>query len=137
MKSSAEMTIGEVAERFGLATHVLRHWESAGLLTPARQRTGHRRYGQADLARVAVILIAKDAGLDLGRIREVFATGDPMDRRDLLHGHLAELERRIARATAAKNLIEHALACPQPFDTCPHARAAIAARIPPEGAPAP
>ncbi|WP_340688600.1 MerR family DNA-binding transcriptional regulator [Amycolatopsis coloradensis] len=35
MKSST-LSVGEVAERFGLATHVLRHWESVGLLKPAR-----------------------------------------------------------------------------------------------------
>ena len=27
-------SIGELAERFGLETHVLRHWESEGLLEP-------------------------------------------------------------------------------------------------------
>jgi MerR family transcriptional regulator, copper efflux regulator len=41
------------------------------------------------------------------------------------------LERRIAQAQAAKELIEHALACPLSFDECPHAREQIAARIPP------
>jgi hypothetical protein len=30
-----EYTIGELAARFGLATHVLRHWEDVGLLSPA------------------------------------------------------------------------------------------------------
>ncbi|MEV4460634.1 MerR family DNA-binding transcriptional regulator [Microbispora sp. NPDC049633] len=36
MKSSATIGIGEAAARFGLATHVLRHWEYVGLLTPSR-----------------------------------------------------------------------------------------------------
>jgi MerR HTH family regulatory protein len=36
MKSSATMTIGEVAGHFGLATDVLRHWETMGLLSLAR-----------------------------------------------------------------------------------------------------
>lgn len=125
------MTIGEMAQRFGLATHVLRHWESMGLLAPTRQQSGHRRYGEADLARVSMILIAKDAGLELAQIREVFSTGDPMDHRELLVGHIAQLELRIAQAQAAKDLIEHALRCPHQFHECPNARAAIASRIPP------
>jgi DNA-binding transcriptional MerR regulator len=54
--------IGAVSERFGLATHVLRHWEAMGLLTPARDAAGRRRYKTADLTRVAVILRAKEAG---------------------------------------------------------------------------
>ena len=43
---SEEMTIGELAARFGLATHVLRHWEAMGLLTPAARVNGRRRYRQ-------------------------------------------------------------------------------------------
>ncbi|WP_330468582.1 MerR family transcriptional regulator [Micromonospora zamorensis] len=38
------MTIGDIAGRFGLATHVLRPWRSVGLLTPARVVAGRRRY---------------------------------------------------------------------------------------------
>ncbi len=62
MKSTGEFTIGELAHEFGLATHVLRHWESMGLLRPGRNGAGQRRYGRADLARVAMILIGKDEG---------------------------------------------------------------------------
>ncbi|MEU1481969.1 MerR family DNA-binding transcriptional regulator [Streptomyces sp. NPDC005760] len=43
MKSSGDngvsaMSIGALAARFGLATHVLRHWESMGLLHPVHDR---------------------------------------------------------------------------------------------------
>lgn len=55
-------SIGEVAARFGLPTHVLRHWEAEGLLTPARAGD-RRRYTDADLYRVAAILISKGGGL--------------------------------------------------------------------------
>jgi MerR family transcriptional regulator, copper efflux regulator len=134
MKSSApdtDLTIGELAGRFGLATHVLRHWESMGLLAPARVAGGQRRYGHADLARVAMILMGREAGLGLRELAEVLSTGNPMDHADLLRRHVLALEHRIAEAQAAKNLIEHALSCPLSFDQCPHAREQIAARIPP------
>jgi MerR family transcriptional regulator, copper efflux regulator len=126
MKSS---TIGEVAGRFGVATHVLRHWESMGLLAPTRDAGGQRRYGDEDLARVAMILMGKEIGLGLGELRALLITGNPMDQRDLLRGHLAVLERRIAEATAAKELVEHGLSCPLSFHECPHVREQIAARI--------
>ncbi|WXK67305.1 MerR family DNA-binding transcriptional regulator [Nonomuraea sp. N2-4H] len=38
MKSTPMMAIGEVAARFGLAPHVLRHWEAMGLLSPRASR---------------------------------------------------------------------------------------------------
>jgi DNA-binding transcriptional MerR regulator len=134
MKSSTShghITIGELAGRFGQATHVLRHWESVGLLAPGRAAGGQRRYGDADLARVAMILMGKEAGLGLPEMRELLSTDNPMDHTDLLRRHVAVLERRIAQAQAAKNLVEHALSCPLSFDECPHARAQIARRIPP------
>jgi DNA-binding transcriptional MerR regulator len=129
MKSTDAMTIGELAARFGLATHVLRHWETVGLLQPHRVAGDHRRYGPADLIRVAVILISKDAGFDLAQIRELLTTGNPMDHPDLLRAHITALSERIERAEAARDLIEHALACPLPFAECPHARERIAARM--------
>lgn len=130
MKSSGELTIGALAQRFGLATHVLRHWESMGLLTPDRDAGGQRRYGESDLARVALILMSKEAGFGLRELREFLSTGD---QKDALRRHLTVLERRIREAQAAKELVEHALSCPLSFAECPHARAQVAARIPPEG----
>ncbi|WP_414938151.1 MerR family transcriptional regulator [Amycolatopsis sp. cmx-11-51] len=65
------MSVGEVARRFGLATHVLRHWESVGLLKPARAGD-RRRYDDKDLYRIAVIVRSKEAGLSLDGIREMF-----------------------------------------------------------------
>ncbi|MGI5157745.1 MerR family transcriptional regulator [Microbispora sp. CA-102843] len=131
MKSSEELTIGELAQRFGLATHVLRHWESMHLLEPARRPGGQRSYGRADLERVALILVGKEAGFTLGELRALLSTASPMDHRDLLHRHVQELDQRISQAQAAKELIEHALACPHSFAECRHARDRIAARIPP------
>lgn len=126
MKSSADFSIGELADRFGLATHVLRHWESAGLLDPDRDALGQRRYRNEHLTRVALIVMGKDAGLTLGQLRELLATDNPMDHPELLREHLRRLERRIARAQAAKDLIEHALACPLDFHECDHAQERIA-----------
>ncbi|MEW9548132.1 MerR family transcriptional regulator [Nonomuraea sp. NPDC050783] len=130
MKSSGRVAIGELAQRFGLAPHVLRHWESMGLLEPARRAGGRRCYGPADLERVALILMGKEAGFTLGELRTLLTAPSPMDHRDLLRRHVQELEQRISQARAAKELIEHALACPHSFAECRHARDQITSRIP-------
>lgn len=134
MKSSVsdlDLTIGELARRFGLPTHVLRHWESMGLLAPVRDSGGQRRYTRADLARVAMILMGKEAGLGLRDLSALLSAANPMDHADLLRQHISVLEHRIAQTQAAKDLIEHALSCPLSIDQCPHAREQILTRIPP------
>ncbi|MGN9842638.1 MerR family transcriptional regulator [Nonomuraea sp. H19] len=65
MKSNTTRSIGDIAERFGLATHVLRHRETMGLLSPARIGGDRRRYGPDDLYRVAMVLRAKEAGFSV------------------------------------------------------------------------
>ncbi|MEU7588346.1 MerR family transcriptional regulator [Micromonospora sp. NPDC049230] len=123
MKSSGTpktMTIGQLAERFRLATHVLRHWESVGLLTPATRVSGRRLYHDEHIARVTLILRGKSAGLSLDQLREVLAAPNGVMRRKLLAEHHAELERRIRETAAAKELIEHALECSaDDFTQCP------------------
>jgi len=124
------MTIGEVAGTFGLATHVLRHWESVGLLTPPRAVAGRRRYGPDHLYRIAVILRAKEAGFGLDDIRDMLTAASPARRTEILRRHRAELAERIARAQASLELIDCALTCDHDdFISCPHFQAMVADRI--------
>lgn len=114
------MTIGELAGRFGLAAHVLRHWEAMGLLDPAKRVNGRRRYHREHVARVGMILRGKEAGFSLQQLHEVLHAPDPETRRELVRQHHARLEEHIARAQAAKVLIEHVLSCPaEDFIQCP------------------
>ncbi|SEP53323.1 MerR family transcriptional regulator [Amycolatopsis saalfeldensis] len=131
MKSSETvLTIGEIAACFGLATHVLRHWESMGLLSPVRAAGSRRRYGRDDLYRVAVILRAKEAGFSLNDIRDMITAQEPAARRDVLRRRHAELARRIAEAQASLELIECALDCDHDdFTQCDHFQAMVADRI--------
>jgi len=113
MKSSTAdggLTIGALAAHFGLGTHVLRHWESVGLLSP-RRVNGRRRYDPDSRTRVAIILHGKQLGLSLEQLRAVLAAQDPAGRRALLTAHRAELGRRIAQAQAATRILDHALDC--------------------------
>ncbi|MFG1998165.1 MerR family transcriptional regulator [Spirillospora sp. NPDC048911] len=130
MKSSGvSMSIGEVAAHFGLATHVLRHWESMGLLAPARVTGDRRRYGTGDLYRIAIILRAKDGGFGLAEIRAMLSAPGRAERRAVLLSRRAELARRIAEAQASLELIDCALDCEQEdLAACPDFRAEIAAR---------
>jgi MerR family copper efflux transcriptional regulator len=114
------MTIGQLAARFDLAPHVLRHWEAMGLLAPATRVNGRRRYAQEHLTRVAMIVGGKSGGLSLEQLRELLAARSPDDRRELLERHHADLEQRIRDIEQSKAMIEHALGCEQhDFTRCP------------------
>jgi MerR family copper efflux transcriptional regulator len=124
------MSIGQVAEHFGLATHVLRHWESVGLLEPARVEGDRRRYGPDDLYRVAVILRAKEAGFGLEDIREMITSRKPTARRAILRRLERDLMRRITQAEASLELIQSALTCDhEDFTSCPHFQTMVRQRI--------
>ncbi|MFF0468418.1 MerR family transcriptional regulator [Micromonospora zamorensis] len=126
MKSSP-MTIGDVADHFGLPAHVLRHWESVGLLCPARVTGGRRCYTRDDLFRVASILRAKQAGLSLPDIRAFLAAGDPAARRDVLRRNHDALQARMAALRSALDLLEAGLNCShEDISTCPNYRVQLA-----------
>ena len=55
------LSIGELAAEFGLAPHVLRHWESEGVLEPAAREGGKRRYDESARMRIGTILRGQDA----------------------------------------------------------------------------
>lgn len=124
MKSS--LSIGEAAARFGLETHVLRHWEEVGLLTPARDSADRRRYVEDDLVRIAVVLRSKAAGMSLEQIAVMLDAGAP-ERHQVLEAHLADLDRRMAEMERSRAMTEHALRCrAHDIATCPRFKDAVA-----------
>jgi MerR family copper efflux transcriptional regulator len=124
MKSSLLLSVGQVAERFGLATHVLRHWESMGLLTPRRDGD-RRRYTSDDVYRVAVIRRAKQAGFSLDDIREMLDAGK-RERTAIMRRHQAELRDRIVALQTSLEMLEGALGCPhEDFTQCPNFQAGL------------
>src|SRR5215467_3615503 len=62
------LTIGEVAQRSGVASSALRFYEERGLITSVRAGSGHRRYPRAVLRRIAFIVFAQKIGLGLDEI---------------------------------------------------------------------
>lgn len=60
------LTIGDLAERTGVAPATLRSWESRyGFPRPVRLPGGHRRYAEQDVAAVLEVVRQRDAGLGL------------------------------------------------------------------------
>ncbi len=70
-----QLTIGELADAFGITTRTIRFYESRGLLAP--QRLGaNRTYSRRDKARLTLILRGKNLGFTLEDIAEYLALYD-------------------------------------------------------------
>lgn len=118
MKSTS-WSVGEAAERFGLATHVLRHWEDSGLLHPGRDGAGRRRYRRDDIVRIATIVRSKAAGMSLEQIA-VLLDADARDRHRVLQAHIDDIDRRMWEMKQSREMTEHALRCrAHDISTCP------------------
>lgn len=68
------LSIGEVAERTGVAVSAVRFYEREGLLTSRRTDGGQRRFHRDMLRRVAFVRVAQRVGLALDAIREALDT---------------------------------------------------------------
>ena len=125
MKSNLR-SIGETATRFGLETHVLRHWETVGLLEPERDSADRRLYGDDDLVRIAVILRSKAAGMSLDQIAVLIADDHGPKRHQVLQGHIADLDRRMEDMQRSREMTLHAFECKaHDITACPDFRTSI------------
>jgi MerR family transcriptional regulator, redox-sensitive transcriptional activator SoxR len=68
------LTVGQLAERAGVATSAIRFYEARGLIRSRRTTGNQRRYEQSELRRVAFIRTAQRVGLSLDEIGEALAT---------------------------------------------------------------
>jgi DNA-binding transcriptional MerR regulator len=127
-----QLTIGELASRTGVATSALRYWEDLGLLPAPARVSGRRRYPPSAVTQVGVILLLQDCGFTLRDLKALIASGSlAVDSwQDLAKRKLAELDERIAQATAARTAIAHSLHCPhEDLLECPSFTAVVTARL--------
>ena len=110
------LTIGDLARRTGVAPSALRYYEELGLVEPATRRSGQRRYTEAAVAIVGVVLFLREVGFTLAEIRLLVdgRADDPSGWRGMAVRKIGELERQVARVSAAKTALEHAIDCPKP-----------------------
>jgi len=102
--------ISEVAQRMGVRASTLRYYERIGILPRAPRVGGQRRYDEAALQRLAVILHARQAGFTLGQIRRLlygFRDDVPPSRRwrGLAEQKLVELDAMMARIRSMQRLL--------------------------------
>lgn len=95
-----ELTVGQVAERFGITVRTLHHYDEIGLLTPTRRgASGYRVYTSSDLTRLSQIIVYRRLEFTLDEIAMLLDEGDEVS-------HLVrQRERVMSRLDETKDLL--------------------------------
>ncbi|WP_094361276.1 MerR family transcriptional regulator [Mycobacterium marinum] len=95
------LTVGQVAERFGITVRTLHHYDEIGLLIPSRRAaSGYRVYTSADLTRLSQVIVYRRLELPLDEIARLLDEGNAVS-------HLVrQRERVMARLDEMKDLVE-------------------------------
>lgn len=112
-----QLTIGQLAERAGVATSAIRFYESRGLLASMRTAGNQRRYEQSTLRRVAFIRTAQRVGLSLEEIGAALATlpdgrvPTPADWTRLSKAWRPRLDEQIERIERLRDQLDSCIGC--------------------------
>jgi DNA-binding transcriptional MerR regulator len=102
-----ELTVGQVAETFGVTVRTLHHYDAQGLVVPsARTHAGYRLYTDADLSRLAAVVTYRRLGLPLAQVRDLLdgegtASEHLRRQRDAVLTRLGELSELVRAIDAA------------------------------------
>ncbi|MFG2050639.1 MerR family transcriptional regulator [Micromonospora sp. NPDC048935] len=105
--------IGELSRRTGVPAHLLRYYESQGLLEPRRSKSGYREYVEDALLTVAQIRNLLDAGLSTREIASILpcVSGPAPDIEacpqlvDTLHARLRRLDESIGALVRSRRAL--------------------------------
>ena len=111
------LSIGQVAERTGLAVSAIRFYEEEGLIAPWRNAGGQRRFERADIRRLSFVMVAQKCGFTLPEIRsemEHLPKGKAPNRADwtrISSGFRDEIDRRIEALETLREKLDGCIGC--------------------------
>ncbi|QYZ68420.1 redox-sensitive transcriptional activator SoxR [Neotabrizicola shimadae] len=111
------LTIGDLADRTGLAVSAIRFYETHGIVRPLRNTGGHRRYGRSDLRRLSFAMIAQRLGFPLAEIAAHLAAlpderaPDKSDWEAIATGFRQRIAERIASLQALSDKLDGCIGC--------------------------
>ncbi|MBB3395632.1 MULTISPECIES: redox-sensitive transcriptional activator SoxR [unclassified Rhizobium] len=111
------LTVGEVADRSGLAVSALHFYEAKGLISSIRSRGNQRRFGRDVLRRLGIIKVAQRVGIPLAEIQAAFdtlpqgRTPTATDWQRLSAVWKEDLDTRISRLIALRDRLTDCIGC--------------------------
>ncbi len=128
------LTIGQLAQRFGLKTSAIRYYERVGVLPEPDRERGQRRYDAGAVKRLEVLEVAKRIGFSLAEARLLLERTEAGAAAyevlpELAGQKLLEIDALIARAETMRTWLSSAAACScTTLDVCALFGAAESAR---------
>lgn len=106
------MHIGDAAERSGVSSKMIRHYESLGLLAVQRNDSGYRIYREADVHVLRFIKRSRELGFSMAEIGELVGLWRDKRRasakvKRIAEQHLAELTERIHALQDMQRTLQH------------------------------
>ncbi|PWG16355.1 redox-sensitive transcriptional activator SoxR [Salibaculum griseiflavum] len=111
------LTIGDLADRTGLAVSAIRFYETHGIVHPVRNAGGHRRYGRHDLRRLSFAMIAQRLGFALSEIARQMAhlpahkAPSKSDWTRISTAMRGDIETRIAELERLRDRLDGCIGC--------------------------
>jgi DNA-binding transcriptional MerR regulator len=111
---TADLSIGQVAERTGLSVHALRFYEREGILADPvrREANGRRVYSEDDVEWLDMCIKFRSSGMPLGTIRRYTelirqGAGNELERLELLRSHQQHVADQIEELTECLRVITY------------------------------
>jgi Cu(I)-responsive transcriptional regulator len=104
--------IGEAAAESGVSAKMIRHYESLGLLKPARRTfAGYRIYEQSEVHTLRFVRRARDLGFSIKEIERLLGLWQNRRRksaevRRIAQDHIADLDRKIEELQSMRRSLE-------------------------------
>lgn len=106
---AAPYTAGALAALAGTTVRALHHYEAEGLLSPARDASGYRRYDADQVARLQQVMLLRACGMPLADIRALL--DDPAyDQIAAMQRHLATLRTQQEQLNTLVRTVEKTIA---------------------------
>ena len=111
------LSIGQMAQRSGLAISAIRYYDSMGLIRPNRADSGQRRFKRSDIRRLSFIRIAQQFGFTLPQIKAELdrlpngRTPSASDWQRISLAFRAQLDAQIDRMTKLRDNLDGCIGC--------------------------
>ncbi len=110
MQERTVLTVGQVAEQFGVTVRTLHHYDAIGLLSPSeRSPAGYRLYTDEDITRLQHVVVYRRLGFGLEQINALLDGGAGVELAEHLRRQRAAVMSRLDEMRDLVTAIDRAL----------------------------